>query len=149
MRLDVLTTNAIGSLRTDQDQREPAVVKIYRADSTPERMLLEGVTTRPLVSSTGSDQAGVAGVPQGRVEWLRLEPGARLVLERRPGEERWFFVLAGRGQVSPGSGKDREGGELKLVPGGLLWLDESDRIEVHNSGGEPLELVEVRAHDPE
>jgi mannose-6-phosphate isomerase-like protein (cupin superfamily) len=88
----------------------------------------------------------VADIPQGRVEWLRLEPGARLVLERRPGEERWFFVLAGRGQVIPGPGKPRGG--VELVPGGLLWLDESDRSEVHNSGGEPLELVEVRAQGP-
>jgi hypothetical protein len=76
----------------------------------------------PIASNLVAD-AVLAGVHAGRVETLSLAPGARLALERAAGDERWFFVAAGRGQARV-AGEDQP-------------------CIVVNTGAEPLLLVEV------
>lgn len=97
----------------------------------------------PLITrGSGVRARELAAVAGGRVERLSVAPGARLALPARTsGEERWLYVLSGRGAAR------LEGGEADqpLAPGGLLWLGDDAGCVVVNTSAEDLDLVEVRS----
>jgi hypothetical protein len=74
------------------------------------------------------------------IDHLRLAPLAGVAKERRDGEEKALYVVAGRGSLRGEDSGDSGDGEVELNAGRLALLGASDEVSVH-AGDEGLELL--------
>jgi mannose-6-phosphate isomerase-like protein (cupin superfamily) len=95
-----------------------------------------GVVVRTVLD-TGTGKAGAAGQGLGR-RLVELSPGARFEGTAGPGGELWF-VLAGTGRVTPGSGP-----QLTVRPDTGEWLPPGTAYSLQGGDPGPLRLDSVR-----